>query len=633
MTVKSGAITRLFIVVLLLNMVVPVAARAARPEAVILPDGTFFSFWDDQTVYRKTYHVAGRNAAASDANPGTAENPWKTIGRAAEVLQPGEKVVVHEGVYREFVSPRRGGNGPESMIAYEAAKGENVVVSGAVEWKPQCRPSSGWGRTRPGTAIWMADLPAEQFVGYNPFLARNIHEEFVIYRNLDDTPKYLLRRGMVFVDGRPLKQVFRYTELAAQDGAFWVEEPGLRIHFRPAGDAEPGKAAFEVTAREQVFAPRDRGLGYIRVSGFQVERAADGVPVPQRAMLSTSRGHHWIIENNRVRWANACGIDVGNQDWKASPPPRFGGHILRRNQVSDCGVCGIAGCSAVDGTLVEDNLVERVGGLEIERMWEVAGLKFHTAKGVLIRRNTFRDLHRAAGVWLDYLNANCRVTGNVFSNISSANGALFVEVSHAANVLDRNVFWDIRPSAGNPRHPKDGSGVCADSSDHTMVAYNFFGKIPAFAVSVNNLQVDRIVDGRKGECRENRVLNNVFFACPQRIFLGRNDTNLCDGNLFEAGGKEGSFDIQVPPPRPKPRLDAWQKVFGQDKRSAEAAMQAAFDPGENRLRFSCSKAPEACVPVAALGEQTPAAGPGPFRADAWKLLRGGKEIVLSLPDR
>jgi len=633
MTMKTVLFPLSLTVVLLLGVTAPAAAApAAGTEKVILPDGTLFPFWDDQTVYRKTYHVAGRNPQASDENPGTEEKPWKTIGRAAEVVRPGEKVVVHEGVYRECVSPRRGGNGPEGMIAYEAAKGDSVVVSGAVEWKPQCRPSSGWGRARGAKAVWMADLPAEAFVGYNPFLARNIHEEFVIYRNLDDVPKYMLRRGMVFVDGRPLKQVFRYADLAGQDGAFWVEEPGLRIHFRLAGDAEPGKAAFEVTAREQVFAPRERGLGYIRVSGFQFERAADGVPVPQRAMVSTSRGHHWIIENNRLRWANACGMDVGNQDWKASPPAQGGRHVLRGNRVSDCGVCGIAGCSAVDYTLVEDNLVERVGGLEIERMWEVAGLKFHTAKGVLIRRNTFRDLHRAAGVWLDYLNANCRVTGNVFTNISSANGALFVEVSHAANLLDRNVFWDIRPSSGGPGHPKDGSAVCADSSDHTVAACNFFGKMPGYAVSMNNLQVDRVVDGRKGECRGNRVLNNVFFACPHRVFLGRNESNLCDGNLYDAGDKGGLFDIQEPSPRPKPRLDAWQRVFGQDKRSVEAPMEAAFDPGRNQLRFSCGKIPEICVPVAALGEQTPALGPGPFLAEQWKLLRDGRPVVLSLPD-
>ncbi len=136
-------------------------APTVSPEKVILPDGTFFQFWDDQTVYRKVYHVAGRNPQASDANPGTEEKPLKTIGRAAEVVQPGEKVVVHEGVYRECVSPRRGGNGPASMIAYEVAKGEKATVSGAVEWKPLCRPSAGWGRAKGAKTIWMADLPAE----------------------------------------------------------------------------------------------------------------------------------------------------------------------------------------------------------------------------------------------------------------------------------------------------------------------------------------------------------------------------------------------------------------------------------------------------------------------------------------
>lgn len=631
---KTDLSTRLMVAVLLLcSTVAATMAPAAGPEKVLLPDGKLFPFWDDLTVYRKTYHVACRNPQASDANPGTEEKPWKSIGRAAEILQPGEKVVVHEGGYRECVSPRRGGNGPDSMIAYEAAAGGEVIVSGAVEWKPRCLPSSGWGQSKSEKTVWMADLPVEAFVGYNPFLVRNIHEEFVIYRNLDDAAKYLLRRGMVFVNGRPLKPVFRFSELAGQDGAFWVEEPGLRIHFRLPGDADPAKAAFEVTAREQVFAPRERGLGYIRVSGFAFERAADGVPVPQRAMLSTNRGHHWIIEKNRLRWANACGMDVGNQDWKASPPPLFGRHIIRGNHVSDCGVCGIAGCAAVDGTLVEDNLVQRVGGLDIERMWEVAGLKFHVAKSVLIRRNTFRDLHRAAGVWLDYLNENCRISGNVFCNISSANGALFVEVSHAPNVLDRNFFWDIRPSAGKTGHPKDGSAVCADSSDHTVAAYNFFGKISGFAVSMNNLQVDRIVGGRKGECRENRVLNNLFFACPHRVFLGRNENNVCDGNLYDASDKGGWFDIQTPSPHPKPRLDTWQKVFGQDKRSTETPMTAAFDANKNQLRFSCGTVPEICEPVAILGEPTAASGPGPPQADEWKLLRDGKQIVLPLPGR
>jgi hypothetical protein len=602
-------------------------------EKVLLPDGTFFPFWDDQTAYRKTYHVAAQNPRAADTNPGTSAKPFKTIGRAAEVLAPGEKVIVHAGVYRENVVPRRGGNGPASMIAYEVGEGEKVVVSGAVEWKPRCEPSLGWQRRDTAAKVWMADLPTETFLSYNPFAIRNIYDEFVQYRNLDDTPKYLLRRGAVFVGGRPLRQVFRYAELANHDGAFWVEEPGRRIHFRLLGDADPAQATFEVTAKEQLFAPRQYGLGYIRVSGFHFERAADGVPVPQRALVSTSRGHHWLLEKNHIRWANAVGMDVGNQDWKAARADRFGRHIIRGNRISDCGVCGLAGCGAVDETLVEDNVVERIGGLGIEQMWEVGGLKFHGARSVLVRRNTFSDLDRAAGVWLDYLNANCRITGNLFHNITSCNGTLFVEVSHATNVLDHNVFWDIRLSPGRGMNGKNGSAVCADSSDHTIAAYNFFGNVQGFAVSMNNLQKDRVVAGRKGECRGNKALNNVFFACARRVFLGRNESNTSDGNLFDAGNKDAIFDIQDPVPEPKPRLDSWRQSFKQDLHSLEAPMEAVFDLQANQLRFSCLALPQACPAVPQLGEQKHAPGLGPFGAEACRMLGAGKPVVLALPQR
>ena len=347
----------------------------------------------------------------------------------------------------------------------------------------------------------------------------------------------------------------------------------------------------EITAREQVFAPRERGLGYIRICGFCFECAADGVPVPQRGMVSTSRGHHWIIEKNQVRWANACGIDVGNQDWKAARPAEFGRHVLRGNRVSDCGVCGIAGCGCVDQTLVEDNLIERVGGLDIERMWEVAGLKFHTAHSVLIRRNTFRDLHRAAGIWLDYLNANCRITGNLFQEISSCNGALFVEVSHAPNVLDHNVFWNIRPSGGaEPAGPKDGSAVCTDSSTDTVAAYNFFGNVRGFAACVNNLQAERMIaDGRKGDAAGTRCSTTSFSPVPGGSTSAAAKATAATATC-STPTKDGLFDVQDPAPNPKPRLGTWQSTFGQDRRSAAAPMEAASSSADGRLRYSCPKA-------------------------------------------
>ena len=100
----------------------------------ILPDGKQFAFWDIETEFQKTYYVS-KAAGASDDNPGTAEAPFATISKAAEVLGPGERVVIGGGVYDEFVRPVRGGECPKSMISYEAAPGERVILTGAKEYK------------------------------------------------------------------------------------------------------------------------------------------------------------------------------------------------------------------------------------------------------------------------------------------------------------------------------------------------------------------------------------------------------------------------------------------------------------------------------------------------------------------
>jgi len=603
-------------------------SRATRTASTLLSDGAAFPMWEDRTSYREVYHVAATHPRAADTNPGTADEPWKTIGRAAELLQPGQKVVVHGGVYREQVVPCCGGNGPESMIAYEAAPGDEVIVSGAEAWVPRCLPSAGW---QTGDArIWMADLPGELFNGYNPFLARNIYEEVVSYSNPAEMSRYMLRRGAVFVNGLPLRQVYRFAELTAQDGAFWVEEPGLRLHFRLPGDADPAPASFEITVRPQVFAPRDYGLGYIRVSGFTFERAADCLPVPQRAMVSTHRGHHWIIGNNRIRWANACGLDVGNQDWKAPRPEHpFGRHIIRNNHISDCGVCGIAGCNRVDETLVEGNLIERIGGLNIEGMCEAAGLKFHGAKRVLIRNNVFRDHTAADGIWLDYLNENCRITGNLFHSISTALGAVYLEACREANLVDHNTFVNIRKSGWQLPEYVRGSGVSADGAN-TIVAHNLFLNIEGFAVSMNDRQPGRKVGGSPIEPKGHRVLNNVFAACTQPIFLAGSAGNHSDGNLFDANTPNALFDIQNPEPDPKPRVADWRKPLGLDAHSSAAPIEASFDPSTMTLRVTCRTIRATSPAVPELGEaQDAMVCPGPFDQAACRRLGEGQTVTLS----
>lgn len=590
-----------------------------------LPDGTRFPFWDDQTAYTKVYHVAQAHPRASDANPGTADAPFATIGGAASRLQPGEKVVVHTGTYRECVRPPRGGTGPTGMIAYEAAPGEAVTVTGAESWTPQARPSAGWGLAKPanGATVWMADLPEELFRSYNPFLVRNAYEYMTHYGQMQDPAwltRALQRRGMIFFRGQPLKQVFRCRELAAQDGAFWVEESGLRVHVRLPGDADPD-VPLEISCREQTFAPRELGLGYVRVKGFNLVHAAGPLPVPQRGSLSTTRGHHWIIEDCHVQWANGVGIDIGIQSWDSTPTGETGHHVLRRNHISHCGICGLAGALGVTHTLIEASVFEHIGYHNLERMYECGGIKFHLARHTLVRGNVFRHLQHAGGIWLDVDNINCRITNNVFADIETVVGAIYSEMNYERNRVDHNVVWNVRRPAGEPAaHLEAGAGLRADCNDVLLADHNLFGQLDSYGIMFSLIQADRQSSGRTGLCRANEARHNLFVKTPRRIHLGRREENLSDFNLFDSRDDRSCFHIPFPPPENYQLLASWQRYFSLDTHSAQATITATFEPKTLTLTWRVEGELPADFPV-----------PGPLAAAAWTESRTGAEGRQTFP--
>lgn len=584
---------------------------------VRMPDGAPFPFWDDQTHYSHVYHVAQGHTGAADSNPGTVELPFATIGKAAEVVQPGEKVVIHAGVYREWVRPAFEGTGPEGMIAYEAAPGEEVHLRGSRVWAAEFMPSSGWQGAEKGKA-WMGELPREWFIGYNPFAVPNLpRSEYT----LDTTawPREMmtameLRRGMLYADGRPLQQVFFAHELATTDGAFWVEEPGLRLHFRLWNDADPRGVTLEVTAQEQVFAPTARYLGYIRLSGLHIAHAADGLPVPQRAMVSASRGHHWIIEDCQLTGANAIGIDVGNESWHATRPAELptGGHILRRNSVRQCGICGIAGVGNVAGSLLEDNVVEEIGGHPWESFWETGGIKLHTCDTVLIRRNVIRHTRHAPGLWLDYLNRNCRVTENVFTDVESRLGGIYLEVSHAPNAIDHNLLWDIRILPDPLSGKYGGKGINVDTGEESIVVHNLIGHVRNdYAIGLTLNQEGREVGGRAGLCHRHQVFNNLILDCPQRVYFARQADNRCDGNLYATADDRMSFCVANPTPATVVNLAAWQQYFDFDTHGSQAPITATFNPQTLVVTLQVDGDLPAGVPDPEFLD-TASSAPGPF---------------------
>ena len=98
-----------------------------------LPDGTEFASWEQPLTFSKTYYVDNTSPNADDNGPGDKARPFRTINKAAQLLQPGERVVIAAGTYRECVRPARGGTSPAQMISYEAAPGREGLSSRALK--------------------------------------------------------------------------------------------------------------------------------------------------------------------------------------------------------------------------------------------------------------------------------------------------------------------------------------------------------------------------------------------------------------------------------------------------------------------------------------------------------------------
>ena len=109
----------------------------------------------------------------NDRNTGDKDSPFYSITKAANTALPGDRIVVHEGVYREWVSPVNGGMSAYQRIAYEAAEGEKVVIKGSekVEY---------WEKVE--GAVWKAVVSNEIFGDYNPFMLplEGVYERTII---------------------------------------------------------------------------------------------------------------------------------------------------------------------------------------------------------------------------------------------------------------------------------------------------------------------------------------------------------------------------------------------------------------------------------------------------------------------
>jgi hypothetical protein len=625
---------RLTLAAVLLSVVGPLVPALRAQADARLPDGTQFQFWEKPFTATKTYYVNG--TTGNDNNPGTEDQPFKTINKAAQILEPGERVVIAPGIYRESIDPARGGTGPDKLISYEAAPGADVIVSGAMvvkDWAPSTG-FRGFGFRGPQTEspkIYEAKLNGAWFGGYNPFGMVNLPQQKGFLVTMHDHPPgapgynmpwlavtinlatYYRRRGLVFVDGKPLTQVDSYgglfdrgpglgprstravnativeepqehlfDDFGGAAGRVFIENDGLTLHIRLNGDGNPNDHLVEVTTKETVFRPSRRYLSYIRVKGIHFEKVGNGFPMPQIGLVSTHRGSHWIFEDDTFEWANSIGLDIGGEVWDGSPPPEPLGHdVVRGNVFRYCGIEGLSGSGTpggLHGVLVEKNLFEWIGWQDAAGMSESAAVKFHAAADLLFRQNVVRHIRHANGIWLDTVNENDRITRNVFADIPGEINpqAVHIEATVKTNEVDDNIFSGLT------------GGVLIRDTNNLIVSNNLFLNCRIGVTMTSGLAAPRLIFpyGTTADGVNNRVYNNVFHRMQQSAIEFTTTMNSSDGNVFSHMPFGGGYLRLLGPtqfmvsnvPEQWLNLEMWQTEHGWDKDGKVADIDASFNP-------------------------------------------------------
>ena len=464
------------------------------------------------------YHVA---KTGNDNNKGTVESPFLTIQVAADVAQAGDIIIVHQGVYRERMTPARGGESDAKRIVYQVAKGEKVEIKGS-------EIIDNWIKFS-GT-VWKATIPNSLFKNYNPYTdlikgdwfndKGRIHHTGEVYLNGKSFWEMELLEKVL--NPKPVKDNFdpkgsTYTWFCESDD----QNTYIYANFH---EANPNTELVEINARKSCFYPDSTNIDYITISGFHMSQAATQWAPPtseQVGLIGTNWSKGWIIENNSIRNSKCSGITLGKHGdefdntsedsaegyvktieralengWSKE---NIGSHIIRNNTISECGQTGICGSMGGVFSTIENNDIYNIW---TKRQWtgaEMGGIKIHASIDMTIKNN--RVVNCDQGIWLDWMAQGTRVTGNLLYN--NTRDDIFVEVNHGPFLIENNILL----SELSIRDWSEGGAYV-----HNLIAGNI-ELLPQPRETPYQLPHSTEVGGLSvTKCGDNRYFNNIFIG-------------------------------------------------------------------------------------------------------------------------
>lgn len=408
----------------------------------------------------------------SDCGLGNVDSPFLTIDKAASVAQPGDSIIVHEGIYREEITHINTGLSESRRISFEAAKDEQVIIKGSEE-------ITGWQQI--DGSIWKVEIDNKIFKDFNPFATKLFGDWLAV-----DNDKSL---GQVYLNDQSLFEVSEYEQLTDpklveetldhwtnkqvtydyKDQSIYVwyakvekETTTIYVNFH---DFNPNNEVTEINVRKSAFRPFKMHTNYITIRNFEIANVATQWSPPtaaQTGMIDTHWSKGWIIENNTLYNAVCSAIAIGkeistgdnlntyrkdkpgyqyqietvfkavNSDWNKET---IGSHIVRNNVIHDCGQNAVVGHLGSAFSKIYNNHIYNIGNKREIFGYEIAGIKLHAAIDTQVYNNYVHNC--SLGMWFDWQTQGTRISKNIFNDNTRD---LFVEVSSGPYIVDNNIL-------------------------------------------------------------------------------------------------------------------------------------------------------------------------------------------------
>ncbi|MGW7777816.1 right-handed parallel beta-helix repeat-containing protein [Staphylococcus xylosus] len=408
----------------------------------------------------------------SDCGLGNVESPFLTIDKAASVAQPGDSIIVHEGIYREEITHINTGLSESRRISFEAAKDEQVIIKGSEE-------ITGWQQI--DGSIWKVEIDNKIFKDFNPFATKLFGDWLAV-----DNDKSL---GQVYLNDQSLFEVSEYDQLDDpklveetldhwtnkqvtydyKDQSIYVwytkVEKDITTIYVNFHDYNPNNEVTEINVRKSAFRPFKMHTNYITIRNFEIANVATQWSPPtaaQTGMIDTHWSKGWIIENNTLYNAVCSAIAIGkeistgdnlntyrkdkpgyqyqietvfkavNSDWNKET---IGSHIVRNNVIHDCGQNAVVGHLGSAFSKIYNNHIYNIGNKREFFGYEIAGIKLHAAIDTQVYNNYVHNC--SLGMWFDWQTQGTRISKNIFNDNTRD---LFVEVSSGPYIVDNNIL-------------------------------------------------------------------------------------------------------------------------------------------------------------------------------------------------